>query len=766
MTSGHQNLSSESQQQTSATSSNLSSMADHGVSAADTTLSDTVRVLRKQKWILIVAVLLGAAFGVYKSAVRPKLYIATGELQVRPGASNQFRVGEMSTPMVDSSNRLNTEVAILKSDSLMLNVARELHLQDDPVFLGAKGPVPHQDLDDPSVRQATIGRLRAGLSVSLVERTDIIEISFSSLSPSLSAQIVNTIIQDYIQRSFQTRYASTQRVSEWLSSQLDDLRQDVETSQERLMDLQKKLGVLGFDASRSQISDQLEDLTKAATDAQLQRIMAEARYRILSSTNPNSASFTEPIMGSTASASGESTILSSLRNQQTTLAAQYAQLTAQFGPNYPQVKQVRAQLDKIDDQVRQEQARLISQAKQAYTAARTNEQMTENALNNQKGDAYKLRDDMVQYTILQREFESKRELYEGLLNRLSEASIEAGLASSEIDIVDTAMIPATPTMPRRSTTILIPVIFSALAGMILAFARENLDTGLRDIAEIEAITGLPMLSIIPKVRRAADREAMSGMTAAQQNIAVLSTPKSHFAESFRSLRTSLLLSMAGHPPKTILVTSSTPSEGKTTTATNLACVLAQRDAKVLLMDADLRRPSVHHRFGLNGKTGLTTVLTGATTIEEALQRIPEVPNLDILASGPVPPFPTEMLSSEAMLALLDRLAHEYTHIVIDSPPILSVTDGIILARLCDAVVLVIRHAKSNKNIVRRTRDLLVRSGAPINGIVLNAIDLSSPDYYGYYGYYNYSYYSSEGSGWDSGDQEAGKKTRWYNRGKE
>ncbi len=742
-----------------------SHIPDTSISGADTTLADTVRVLRKQKWILIAAISLGAAFGIYKSLVRPKLYIASGEIQVRPGASNQYRLGEMAMPMADSANRLNTEVAILKSDSLLLNVVRELHLQDNPVFLGARGPVTHRDLDDPAVRQATLKQLAAGLSVDLVEKTDLIKISYSSLSPTLSAQIVNTVIQDYIQRSFQTRYASTQRVSEWLSSQLDNLRQDVESSQERLMDLQKKLGVLGFDADRSQISDQLEDLTKAATDAQLSRIMAEARFRILSSSNPNSSNFTDPSMGSNASTGSESLVLNSLRTQQATLSSQFAQLTAQFGPNYPQVKQTRAALDKVDEQVKQEQARLIAQARQAYDAAITNENMMDSALNNRKSDAYKLRDDMVQYTILQREFESKRLLYEGLLNRLSQASIEAGLESAEIDIVDTALIPASPTMPRRSTTILVPVIFCGLFGMLLAFARENLDTGLRDISEIEALTELPTLSIIPKTRRGEDSSDIASLTPAQRNVNVISTPKSHFAESFRALRTSLLLSMAGHPPRTILVTSSTPSEGKTTTATNLACVLAQNNAKVLLLDADLRRPSVHHRFGLNGKTGLTTVLTGATTLEEALQRIPEVPNLDILVSGPVPPFPTEMLSSEAMLSLLKHLTEQYAHIVIDSPPVLSVTDGIILARLCDAVALVIRHGKSNKNVVRRTRDLLVRSGAPINGIVLNAVDLSSPDYYGYYGYYNYSYYSSEGSEWDTPNGESDSKSRWYKKGR-
>jgi capsular exopolysaccharide synthesis family protein len=247
------------------------------------------------------------------------------------------------------------------------------------------------------------------------------------------------------------------------------------------------------------------------------------------------------------------------------------------------------------------------------------------------------------------------------------------------------------------------------------------------------------------------------MTTAQRNINVLTQPKSQFTEAFRALRTSLLLATAGRPPKFILFTSATPSEGKTTTATNLACVLAQRDTSVLLIDADLRRPNVHHRFGLLGKVGLTSVLAGTTTLAEALQHVPEVPNLDILPSGPVPPFPTEMLSSEAMRALLERLGGMYTHVVIDSPPVLSVTDGVILARLTDAVVLVIRHGKSSKHMIRRARDLLMRSGAPMAGLVLYAVDLNSPEYYGYYGYSGYSYGTVDSDSWETQGAAAGKQ---------
>ena len=225
-----------------------------------------------------------------------------------------------------------------------------------------------------------------------------------------------------------------------------------------------------------------------------------------------------------------------------------------------------------------------------------------------------------------------------------------------------------------------------LGGIVIAFIVESLDTGLNNIQEIEGMMSLPSLAVIPKSKRSS-AEQTAAMSTAQRNINVLTQPKSQFTESFRSLQTSLLLSTAGHPPKLILFTSATPSEGKTTAASNLASVMSQGGSRVLLIDADLRRPNVHHRFGLTGKLGLTSALTGASTMEEALQRVPEMPNLDILPSGPVPPFPTEMLSSQAMHELLERAGTMYTHVVIDSPPILSVTDAVILGRVVDAVVL-------------------------------------------------------------------------------
>jgi succinoglycan biosynthesis transport protein ExoP len=709
----------------------------------DTTLSEALIVLRKRRWVLIIAVLLGLAYGVYKAESQPKLYDSYGRIQVRSGSSNEYRVSAVGDYSGDANTRLLTEIEILKSDSLMLRVCREMDLSNNADFLEMKGTPPHTSLDDGETRQSTVHRLQSNLHVALVPKTDIIRIDYSSFNPKLSADIVNQVISDYIQRSYQTRFESSRRVSDFLSGTLEGLKQEVETSQEQMMDMQRRLGILGFDPAHNQISASLDDLARAAGAAKLARIIAEARYRVVSGMDPDTIEGAIELTPGTAP--GE---LNSLRGQLAGARANYAQLESTLGPNHPQAKALKAQIDELSKEIAAEQNRLLLQAKQNYIVARANEDQTTAALEAQKSDAYKLRDQLVEYTLRSREFEANRNLYDSLQQRLRTASVQSGLESLEIDVVDRALPPANPVLRPQSTVILTALVFSILAGIVIAFLMESLDTGLRSIAEIESITELPSLAIIPRARRSSVDQAGT-LTTAQRNIGILTQPKSQFAEAFRSLRTSLLLSTAGHPPKVIVITSATPSEGKTTAASNLAAILAQRDTRVLLIDGDLRRPNIHHRFGLNGKIGLTTVLTGATSLEETVQNVPEIPNLDILPSGPVPPFPTEMLSSGAMETILKRCQELYDYVVIDSPPILSVTDGVILARQADAVVLVVRHGKSSKHVVRRGRDVLLRSGAGITGIVLNAVDLNSPEYYGYYGYSGYSYSSVDSESWES-----------------
>ena len=715
-------------------------------------LAEALMTIRKRKYLICAFVFLGLAYGFYKGTVQPRVYEAVGTIEIRAGASNEFRVTTTSSNN-DSSGRIPTQVAILKSDTLLLTVARDLDLANNPVFMHSKGQLPHRNLEDPVVRQQIISMLGGSINITAVPKTDIIKIACITSGPQLSADIVNKLISEYIQRSFQSRYDATQRASSFLSLQLRDLKQQVEDSQAKIIDLGKRIGVLAFDPTHNEITTNIDDLSKAAGEAQLARILAESRYRVLSGMDPGSV---DPSIDS-GKGSTTASELANLRGRRETLRADLARLTANLGPNHPEVKARRAELDELSKQISEEQDRVLVQAKEDLVAARANENGTRGALEAQKAEAFKLRDDLVEYTLRQREFESNRTLYEGLLAHLRSAGVQAGLESTEIDIVDNATAPVGPTLQSRSSIMLVDTIVMLVLGLVVAFVIDSLDTGIESVAELETVVGLPTLALIPRARRNPDA---ANLSVAKRNLAVLSGPKSQFAESFRALRTSLLLSTVGGEPKVILLTSATPSEGKTTVAVNLACVMAQRGVRVLLVDADLRRPTVHHRFGINGKVGLTSILSDSATLEQAVQTLPEIPTLDILVSGPVPPFPTEMLGSQAMRTLLQQCRGVYTHVIMDSPPLLSVTDSVVLAREADTVVMIVRHGKSSKHAVRRGRDLLLRVGARIAGIALNSVDLNSSEYYAYYGYSGYSGYASAGvdsSAWESQSNSSEKK---------
>ncbi|MFC6645038.1 GumC family protein [Granulicella cerasi] len=717
--------------------------------AKESGLLDALTTLRKRKWIILAFCLGGILLGLVRYHRQPRLYEAVGSLEIGGGSSSALRQASAAGRGAgfggsDLSSSTQTQIAILQSHTLLLSVARDLDLANNPDFWGAKGTMPHRSVDDPLVQAQVVAMLNGTLNISALQKTDIITVTSRTGSAKLSADIVNRLMTDYIHRNMQTRFDATKRASSFLSGQLDDLKQKVEDSQAKVIELGKRIGVLGFDPTKNQITSNLDTLTKAVGEAEVHRILSGSRYSILRNMDPGALDASIDASRLTGASA-----LSALRAQREGELVKLAELSQQYGPKHPEVEAIQREVNELNKQINVEQNRLLTQAREEFAAARAEEGGTRSALEDEKADAYRLRDDLLQYTLLQRDFESSRTLYDSLQNQLRSAGITAGLEATEIDIVDYATPPVMPSMQPRSTIMMVNFVVATLLGLIIAFIVDALDTGIHTVSELEQISGLPSLALIPRARRIAEGATL---TVAQRNLALLNAPRSQFAESFRALRTSLLLSTPGSEPQVILVTSSIPNEGKTTAAMNLACVLAQRDMRVLLIDADLRRPSIHHRLGLNGKKGLTSILSGSADLESVIQNLPEIPTLDVLVSGPVPPFPQEMLGSEDMRQLLLEARQKYTHIIIDSPPLLSVTDSQILAREVDTVVLMVRYGKSTRQSVRRGREMLQRAGARVAGIALNAVDTNSPEYYSYYGYSGYTTYGSGGleqKSWDA-----------------
>jgi uncharacterized protein involved in exopolysaccharide biosynthesis len=594
-----------------------------GAEEGDTSLADMLATMRKQRWVLALSLVLGVGFGVYAAYTQPQLFEAQATIQVHNGASNQYRLDANMFYDDDELAKMNTEVAILKSDSLLQTVASEMDLANNPDFLGIKGPLPKRSLDDPAVRASVVGKLQGSLQINMQMHSELISIGYSSLNAKLSSDIVNKVVFEYIQRSYHTPVERTRMVSQWLSSQLDELKSEVERSQQQMMDLQRKLGVMGYDTNaHNQLQTSLEELVAAEGTAKVARITSESRYRMISGMDPNT------IDGSIETTPGTSPAeLNTLRQQLAMARTNYQQLTSTLGVNHPQTKALAAQIAELTKEIDTEQSRLELQAKETYLAAKATEDKIEQELEARKAEAYSQGDDRVQYTLLQQQYEQNRTLYDGLEQKLRMAEVQAGLEALEVDVVDPAVPAVNPTLESPTKVILLKTLYFLLGGFVIAFILEGLDTGLHNIQQIEAVMELPSLAVIPQARRLS-AEQRESLTPAERNIAVLSQPKSQFAEAFRSLRTSLLLVTAGQPPKFILMASAMPSEGKTTAATNLACILAHGGARVLLLDADLRRPTIHHRFGLTGKLGLSTILAGSSSLEEAVQHLDDDALLD------------------------------------------------------------------------------------------------------------------------------------------
>ena len=688
-----------------------------------------IQFLKKRSWIVVVSVVLGFLGGSLVNHFSRRLFTAQANIEVdAEDISSQFRLEQMQglAGGGDTSEKLDTEMEILRSRNLAMETIKELRLNSNPDFVRLVNGKPW-DMSKPNVRELLIANFGAALKISRLGHTDIVQIFATNRNPELASLMANTLISLYIEHSFHENYAATEKISSWLNEKLDGLKANLEKSQAHILDLQKDIGVYGMGQSNSVVTANLEELNKKYADAQVDRLLTESRLQEIQSSSPDVID---------AAIGNSDPVILGGRQRLAQLNSDYTSLVQTYGSAYPKVKTLKAQITQLEKELRQEDKVQIDRARKEFDAAGSNEAKLLAALKKQEQEVYGLGEKAAEYELARRDYEANRLLYDGLQQRLQEASIMSGLHSTAIHTIDSADIPVVPSRPRHRFNVGVGMALGFVIGVCITLFLEALDTNLKTMNEIEQALQLPLLAAIPQV----DAENLLPAKFKEHAVTPGTSSWSKVAEALRGMRTSILLSRPGAPPKVIMIASTRPAEGKSSVAGLTAITFGLNGSKVLLIDADLRRPAIHLRFRTGKGLGLSSVLSGKATLEEAVEPWPDLPNVHLLTSGPVPPLPSELLSSQQMEDLLTRARAEYDFVFLDTPPVLAVTDASVLGRLADAAILIIRYNAAQKQVVRRCIDLLERSGTHLLGVAVNAVDFTAPEYSDYYGRKYYEYY--------------------------
>jgi polysaccharide biosynthesis transport protein len=555
----------------------------------------------------------------------------------------------------------------------------------------------------------------------------------------MAAQIVNAHIKNYIDQNRRSHYEATTSATSWLTDQLDELRVRMKNSEDARLDYERKNQIWELDDKQNIATQRLAEVNRQLIDAQSESMKKQALFEFAQSGDSDVVPQIR-----------ESPGVQELIHKRSDLETQYTDAINQYGPNFPKVVRLQAQLKELEQNLEREKKGVIARLESDYHEAKQREELLSRTLDEQKVEANLMSERMVQYNILKRDAEANKALYDGLLTKLKEAGISSALQSSNIRVVDPAMIPTYPSRPAKARNVALAFLVGLVGGVGLALLREYMDNTVKTPDDIENLARLPSLAVVPAFVDSNGDGARSKLISGfgnghgherQVELVAQHLPKSQMSEAFRALRTALLLSQAERPPQVILVTSALPREGKTTAAANLSVTLAQLGDRTLLIDADLRKPGIGRLLNLTtGKyAGLSSYLAGVSSLDLVTVQHPAIPNLSAIPTGPLPPNPADLLSSHRLADAISELRSRYKFIVIDSPPIMAATDAVILSVQADGVLLVVRSGETPKEAFTRTRDLLISVKCHLLGVVLNAVDSSAPDYYYSYRYYPYSY---------------------------
>ena len=732
-------------------------------------LRDYVRVFLKRRWVIITVFAVVVLFAAIKTFTATPVYQATAQIVIEKENPNLVSIEEVMAVDSTGTDYYQTQYKIIQSRSVAREVIRRLDLKNSPEFF----PPPSDNIlsrmkvwiqdalgifkdwmvallttgeedgsagladEDAALDSELVSAFIERIEVSPIENSRLVDVSVQAKDPAMSARMTNELVNAYINQNLEIKLTAAKNAAKWLGERINDMRKKVETAEKALLHYKEAQHIItDFSSDAENITAQkLAELNTQLIEAESQRVEAETRYH-----QAISIENTPDMLDSIPEVLSNELIIE-VKKMEVVLFNRMSELSKKYGRNHPKMVAIESELAELKKRKGVEARRVVNSLKNKYKLALAREESLKTALARQKAESLSLNKKAVQYGVLQREAESSRHMYDMLIKRFKETSLTEEMKTGNIRIIDSAETPQDPVKPNKKRNLLLAVILGLGMGFGLALFLEYLDNTIKLPDEIKEELNIPFLGAVPAF-------ASNGIPQRlPSDLVTIHAPKSPASESYRGIRTGILFSSADKSPQVIMVTSVSPLEGKTTSAANLSVTLANAESRVLLIDADMRRPRIHKIFGLDRKIGLSSVLVGTESLKDAIVSSP-VEGLDILPVGHIPPNPSEIIGSQKMGKLLDALRKKYARIIIDSPPILAVTDAVVLSQMVDGVLLVIRSGETPRAAIQNSLAQLQTVNAKILGAMLNAVGVGRDSYY----YYQYShYYYGEG-------QEGIKKT--------